>query len=288
MDINAFKMFLAVANMGSVTKAAEHLNYAQSNVTSRIQQLEKELGKPLFYRHHKKLTLTPAGQELLPYANKLLQDFNEVMDVVEDTSMPRGTLSIGTMDSTAAVRLPKVLAQYYRLYPQVELNVVTAPTEKLVDNVLQYTLEGAFVDGPVEHSDLIEHFAFEEQLVLVTPATNQLFELERILHEPLLTAFVRCRYVARWQRWLRDEGHKPMKVIEFGMIDTVLRCIENGFGVAVLPKSMVSSWVVKGSFNYYPLPDGYASIPTMFIRRKDAYASSALRYFTTLIDIELD
>ncbi len=287
MDINAFKVFLTVATTGSVTKAAERLNYVQSNVTARIQQLEKELGKPLFYRHHKKLTLTPAGHELLPYANRLLRDFNEAMEVIVESSVPRGILSIGTVDSAAAVRLPRILAKYHKQYPQVELNIFTAPTEKLVDSVLQYKIEGAFVDGPIEHVDIIEHFAFEEQLLLVTPPTNHPLKLESFLNEPLLTAFVRCIYVGRFQQWLRDEGYKPMKVMEFGTIDGILGCVENGLGVAILPKSMVNLWIQQGRFSYYPLPDPYGVVPTVFISRRDSYNTKALRQFMGLVDIVL-
>jgi DNA-binding transcriptional LysR family regulator len=287
MDINAFKVFRTVAIEGSVTRAAERLNYVQSNVTARIQQLEKELGISLFYRHHKKLTLTPAGHELLPYANKILGIFNEAIEAVLHSSVPRGVLSIGAMESTAAVRLPQIFARYHKQYPQVELSVFTAPTEEQVAAVLQYKIEGAFVDGPIEHPEIVEELAFEERLVLVTPPSNQPLELEYFLNEPILLPFARCVYLDRWQKWLREQGYNPMKVMEFGTLDGILGCIENGLGVTILPKSMIDLWVRQGRLRCYPIPEPHGVVPTMFIRRSDSYISNALRQFLGLAGIVL-
>ncbi|MCY7728052.1 LysR family transcriptional regulator, partial [Bacillus safensis] len=90
MDIKSLEVFKAVAIEQSITKAAQKLNYVQSNVTARIQRLEQELGVPLLYRYHKKISLTPAGRELLPYVNKLLYDFEEAIEAVKLSSTPRG------------------------------------------------------------------------------------------------------------------------------------------------------------------------------------------------------
>ncbi|WP_029191523.1 LysR family transcriptional regulator, partial [Paenibacillus elgii] len=118
MDTAALQVFQAAARSGSVSKAAQLLNYAQSNVTTKIKQLEKELGAPLFYRHNRGITLTPAGKTLLEYADKALRLLEEARKAVQDASTPTGPLSIGSMETTAAVRLPHLLADYHRMCPE--------------------------------------------------------------------------------------------------------------------------------------------------------------------------
>ncbi|WP_035462411.1 LysR substrate-binding domain-containing protein [Alicyclobacillus macrosporangiidus] len=277
MDINAFKVFRTVAVEGSVTKAARRLSYVQSNVTARIQQLEKELGVPLFYREHRKMTLTPAGQTLLPYANQLLRILDEAKTAVLDSSVPHGPLSIGAMESTAAVRLPEIIAQYHQLHPQVELQVLTAPTEVLIEAVFEREIEGAFVDGPVHHPDLVDELTFEERLVLVTSPSDD--RLEDVLSEPLLMPFKRCVYLERWQRWLKEQGHRPARVMEFGTLDGIFGCIENGFGVTVVPYSVIAAVANQRRVRCFPIPDPHGVVPTVFMRRRDLYVTTALRTF---------
>ncbi|ABV61911.1 LysR family transcriptional regulator [Bacillus pumilus] len=284
MDITSLEIFKAVAIEQSITKAAEKLNYVQSNVSARIQRLEQELGVPLFYRYHKKISLTPAGRELLPYANKLLYDFEEAIEAVKLSSTPRGTLHIGSIESTASTRLPSIFAAYHKTFSQVELSMYMAPTVDQVDAILNYKVDGALVDGPILHPDIIEYPVLEESLVLITSYSQEEFHVESILHEPLLSSFAHCIYLGRWQRWLESKGFAPMKVMEYGTLEGVLKCVENGLGVTVLPKSMVESRM-QGRFTCHPLPEPHRIVPTVFIRRRDSYMTSALSHFMEFIGI---
>ncbi len=284
MDITSLEIFKAVAIEQSITKAAEKLNYVQSNVSARIQRLEQELGVPLFYRYHKKISLTPAGRELLPYANKLLYDFEEAIEAVKLSPTPRGTLHIGSIESTASTRLPSIFAAYHKTFSQVELSMYMAPTVDQVDAILNYKVDGALVDGPILHPDIIEYPVLEESLVLITSYSQEEFHVESILHEPLLSSFAHCIYLGRWQRWLESKGFAPMKVMEYGSLEGVLKCVENGLGVTVLPKSMVESRM-QGRFSCHPLPEPYRIVPTVFIRRSDSYMTSALSHFMEFIGI---
>lgn len=278
MDIKSLEVFKAVAIEQSITKAAQKLNYVQSNVTARIQRLEQELGVPLLYRYHKKISLTPAGRELLPYVNKLLYDFDEAIEAVKLSSTPRGTLHIGSIESTASTRLPIIFAEYHKKFPQVELSMYMAPTVDQVSAILNYKVDGALVDGPILHPDIMEYPVFEESLVLITSYSSEQFQVESILHKPLLSSFAHCIYLGRWQQWLESKGYPAMKVMEYGNLEGVLQCVENGLGVTVLPKSMVESRV-QGKFTCHPLPEPHRIVPTVFIRRRDSYMTSALTQF---------
>src|SRR3979411_597825 len=175
MELSDLVTFSAVARTGGITRAAEELNTVQSNTTQRVKGLEAEIGTPLFERHSRGMTLTGAGRRLLHYAQRMAALSREggvagregVLAAREDGE-PKGPLAIGSMETTAAVRLPSLLAQFHRRFPAVQLSLRTAPTADLVAGVLDGTFDGAFVAGPIEHAELTATTAFKEELVLVT------------------------------------------------------------------------------------------------------------------------
>lgn len=145
MESGDLRVFQMVAREGSITKAAVQLGYVQSNVTARIQQLEAELGTILFLRHNRGMTLSASGKLLLDYANKIIGLLDEASKALSSTVEPSGPLMIGSTQTTAAVRLPKLLASYYEEHPNVQLSLTTGHTQFLLDKVLRYELDGAFI-----------------------------------------------------------------------------------------------------------------------------------------------
>src|SRR5262249_32980353 len=124
MNFTDLQVFRAVVREGGVTRAAEHLNRVQSNVTTRVRQLEKELGVELFIREGRRLHLSPTGTVLLDYADRLLDLAQEARDAVHDGE-PRGPLHLGAMESTAAIRPPEALRVFHRRYPDVKVELQT-------------------------------------------------------------------------------------------------------------------------------------------------------------------
>src|SRR6195256_4243018 len=127
MDLGDLQIFRSVVQAGGVTRAAEKLNRVQSNVTTRVRQLEAGLGVQLFIREGKKLHLSPEGKLLLDYADRLLDLAQEAREAVHDAK-PRGLLRLGTMESTAAMRLPVPMNDYLHRYPQGTLELRTGNT----------------------------------------------------------------------------------------------------------------------------------------------------------------
>lgn len=144
----------AVARLGGMNRAAGELHTVQSNVTARIRLLEEELGTPLFERNSRGVALTAAGRRLLPYAERIARLFAEARRAVADDGRPKGPLTIGSLETTAGLRLPALLAAYAENYPEVDFELVTGTTCELVEAVLASRLEGAFVCGPVNHPEL--------------------------------------------------------------------------------------------------------------------------------------
>lgn len=139
------EFFMAVNQASSIAGAASMLNTVQSNVTSRIKRLENELGVALFERHSRGVKLTPAGEQLLPFAIEIGQLLREARLTVSASDAPRGPLAIGAMETTTAFRLGGTLAAFASGYPDVDLTLRTGPTAELVEQVLHQQLEGAFV-----------------------------------------------------------------------------------------------------------------------------------------------
>lgn len=287
MDIQALKFFRTVAKLGSISKAARELNYAQSNLTAKIQQLETELQTTLFYRHNRGVSLTDKGKVLLMYTDEIFHLLDEIRNVMSDDQIPRGPLVIGSMETTAAIRLPKLLAKFHREYPHVDISLKTGPTEQNVQDVLQYQLDGAFVAGTIEHPDLAYKSVIEEELVLVTDSVQQhLTSIKEIKNRTILVFRSGCTYRAKFEEWLHHEGVIPEKIMEFGTLDGIIGCVSAGLGISLLPRSVVEKHVGEGQLVQHMLPNEFAKVKTIFVYRKEKYISSALRKFLEMLNDE--
>jgi len=276
MDLAGLRVVKAVAETGSVSRAAEALNCVQSNVTARIKRLEEDLGVDLFLRLSRGMEPTPAGRVLSGYADRVLRLVAQARDAVAEAAGRGGRLSVGSMESTAAVRLPPVLARFHRDHPDVELTITPGPTETLLADVLAGRLDGAFVGGEVAHPDLIARCIFDEELVLAEPAAGLTTESAR----RTLIAFGRsCAYRGRAEMAMREAGRVPFRVMEFGALDAILGCVGAGMGVTVIPRAVIERTPWRDLLAARPLPDALARMPTQFVRRADAIETASLRAF---------
>ena len=280
LDINELRIFRTVARRGSISKAAEELNYVQSNVTARIRQLEDRLGTSLFHRRSKGVVLTASGHLLLGYAERIIRLANEAEEAVSDRGEPKGRLVIGTMETTAAVRLPPLLAGFHRSCPQVELSLVTGPSQVSLRRLLDYQLDGAFVAGDVADDSLVAEKAFEEELVLVTPPAFDPFEKGGSLK--ILVFQSGCSYRAHLERWLVATGGQ-FQTMEFGSIEGILGCVAARMGVSVLPRSVVERSQYRETCAFRPLPENFATMTTWLVRRRDEKPGRALQAFRDLV-----
>jgi DNA-binding transcriptional LysR family regulator len=282
MDVDAVDLhvFEAVARAGGITRAAEQLNMVQSNVTRRIRLLEQELGVPLFYRHSRGVALTGAGSNLLPYATRIGLLFSEARQAVQDGAVPRGRLAIGSLETTAAVRLPPILAAFHRSYPEVDLALQTGTEASLIADVLEYRVDGAFVAGPVDHPDLIEEPIVAEHLVVVTtPSCPGLDALAASGDVKVLVFRAGCSYRQRLEEILAQRGVVDVRRLEFGTVEGIVGCVAAGLGITLLPETVVTTTRWNEADAIHPLPEEESRVQIVFIRRRDGFVSSALRRF---------
>ena len=284
LDLRSLEIFRTVAVEGSVTKAARKLNRVQSNISTRIKQLEQQLDKNLFSRQNRGLTLTPDGHVLLSYAERLLQLSMEASEALND-GKPSGVFRIGTMESTAAARLPEILSRYHRLYPDVQIELETDTAGGLLDRLLNHDVEIAFVAEPVSFTTISTQAVFTEQLVLVTPQSFPPLENTREISGKTVVAFEPgCAYRRYLDEWLLESGIVPGGVIAMGSYLAILACVSAGTGFAVVPQCVLDTVSSKGRFRRYPLPNHLARIKTLLAWRSD-YRSVKLDALKELLPI---
>lgn len=283
MELSDIQTFAAVARAGGITRAAEELNTVQSNVTQRVKALEAEIGTPLFERHSRGMTLTAAGKRLLPYAQKMAALSREAILATRDDGEPKGPLAIGSMETTAAVRLPPLLADFHRRFPAVRLTLRTATTADLVAAVLDGILDGAFVAGPIEHAELFAVTAFREELVLVSARRwSSLAELRAGTPESGPTALVfrtGCTYRQRLEQVFVEFGWPSAARFELGTLDGMIGCVAADMGVTLLPRAVVERSAMNGSVSIHTLGASHARVETLFIQRRSGHQYSALSGF---------
>lgn len=283
MEITDLLTFAAVARCGGVTRAAHELGTVQSNVTSRIRSLENKIGASLFDRHSRGMTITAAGRRLLPYAERLTLLSQEAISAARDEGEPKGPLGIGSMETTAAVRLPPVLAQFHRKCPQVQLSLKTAPTEALVKAVLDCTLDGAFVAGPIDHPELKVQPVFKEELVIVTArkwSTLSALRAGTPASGPSILVFrTGCSYRQRLETILSKMGWPIAARLEFGTLDGILGCVAADVGLTLLPRAVVRQSGIVNDIRVHSLQMPERNVQTVFVFRAQAQASSALSAF---------
>jgi len=282
MDLHSLKIFQTVARLGSISQAARELQYAQSNITMKIQQLELDLQTTLFYRHNRGTTLTTKGSQLLTYTDRIFNLIDETKNMMMDDQTPRGHLMIGSMETTAAVRLPVLFSKYHREFPEVDLTLKTGSTEQNIQAVLQYELDGAFVAGPINHPDLIQKEVFEEELVLITDKVHPpITSIKDIQIRTLLVFHKGCAYREKFEQWFDQEKMVPNKIMEFGTIDGIIGCVSAGLGISLLPLSVIENHLQTGTLRQHSLPNGKVS--TMFIYRNQNYLPLSLLKFVDIL-----
>ncbi|MCJ8008822.1 LysR family transcriptional regulator [Lederbergia wuyishanensis] len=281
MEFKDLEIFQLVADRGTITAAAEELNYVQSNITSRIRKLEAEMNTPLINRHRRGMSLTPEGKKLLTYSTKILFLKEEMKKAVQINKEPSGKLEIGTIESV--IHLPKILSSYIKKYTDVDLSVFTGVTKNLVAEVLNHKLDGAFITESDFDHDLVSHEVFQEELVLISD--TRFSTLEELKEEPILCFSQGCGYRARLAEWYKDQNITPKKIMEFGTLETILRSVVMGLGIAFVPKSEVIRLEKDGLIQFHKLPEQYSKIKTVFIRRSDTYLTPTIEKFIETIEI---
>jgi DNA-binding transcriptional LysR family regulator len=280
MDLHVLRVFRAVAVEGGVARAAEHLHCVQSNVSTRLAQLEENLGTLLFQRQGRKMVITPAGTKLLRYAERLLELAEEARDAVRAENSPTEMLRVGAITLAAATQLPPLLARYHCAYPMVRLDVKIGTSEKVISDVLTRKLDVGIVAGPVLDPALEVEELCREKMVLVTELSHSRVEsLDDIGSKTVIVLRHGCPSPSLLEGWLAEREMAASKVLEVDRVEAVLNLVAAGIGVAVMPLSLLSQREVGCSVKCHELLSKCTDIPVSVVWHKDGLIYPARRAF---------
>ncbi|HCI1918306.1 LysR family transcriptional regulator [Pandoraea sp. XJJ-1] len=281
MDLESLRIFRAVASELSITHAAARLGRVQSNVSTRVQQLETELGADLFVRTGKRMALSAAGERFLDYAQRMLALGEEARHVVTG-GRDGGTLRIGSMESTAASRLVPLLSAYHAGHPETRVEVSTGPSRLLLEQVRTGRLDCAFAALPPSFGDnailkelgLAAVRVWREDLRLLLPATESGTRRAADVRTRSLAAFPQgCAYRSIAEDLLGVAGSPEWKVQEMASYHAMIACVAAGGCVTLLPASVLALGNVPAAMK--ALPAGRAD--TLLVWRED-YDVPAFRH----------
>jgi DNA-binding transcriptional LysR family regulator len=281
MELKNLRTFAAVAETGSVVGASKKLHCVQSNVTTRIKSLEAELGVELFNRSRSGMALTAAGTAFLPYALDVMRAERRARSSVEDFDNSVKFLRIGSMESTLAVRLPKIIASFRKKHPEMRLQIHSGPTEDLLHKLVQDQIDLAMVGGKFARPGMKGLALFAEEMVMISSA--ELADLERLHSLPIIVFKQGCSYRDYTRRWMRMSGLAPNDIFELGTLDGILGCVASGVGISCLPRSVVEGSRYSELLTIHSLEDPERFIDTYAMQNVGQLRNGAVQEFLKFI-----
>ena len=281
-------VFLEVARLGNMTKAAVLLNTVQSNVSARIKRLEDQLGTTLVVRSSRKIRLTPEGEALMPFALRLEELCRDIRNQFGQRDGPQaGSLRIGAIETFAASHLVGLIDKFTARHSSVDISVQTGGTNSLWQKILKSELDVAFVSRRSNESAFFEERVFEDELVVIARrGVASLEDLGRPEHAKLRILVQRtgCSFTARLIDYLRETGMTQGPIHAVGTLEGVIGSVRAGVGVAVLPTSYLSSVPGAHELSRIGLPEKFRSVEIFLvvqrwklpIRLLDAFVQSCL------------
>ena len=266
MEISDLHIFKTVAEEGGIVRAAHKLHRVQSSITTRVQQLESSIGTQLFVREKQRLHLSPQGELLLAYADRLLRLADEAKAAVAG-SAPRGVFRLGALESTTASRLPFVLGRLHESCPELRVELTTGTNDALTAAVADRRLDAAFVAEAPPAGELAQLPLFAERLVLISSLQHRPVRRPADVAGESVIAFPNgCAYRRVLERWLGAKSLASVRVLELGSYHAIVACVASGTGVAVVPESVLDT-VHSAQVARHALPKVHSQVVTPLIWR---------------------
>ncbi|MBO6658912.1 MAG: LysR family transcriptional regulator [Pseudomonadales bacterium] len=246
MDIDSLKAFLAVAEVGSFSQAADRMHLTQPAVSKRIAQIEQQLDARLFDRIGRTVTLTEAGHSLVARANIILQQVEDAERAIRNLSgQVSGQLSLATSHHVGLWRLPRVLNNYVTKHPDVTLDLHFMDSEVAHERIVQGELEMAIITlAPVSHERLIAEPIWRDELVFVCSRSHELASRKNLdlsmLAEYAAILPDMTTFTGRIVKGMFEEHDLHLEIgMSTNYLETIKMLIGVGLGWSVLPTTMI-------------------------------------------------
>jgi len=285
MEIRQLRSFQTVANLLSFNKAAVKLHYSQSNISAQIQALEEELGVQLFDRLGRRVQLTGTGEQLLQYANKIMDLVEETRSEIAEEKEPQGSLTIRIPETFGVHRLPPVMKEFHSRFPKVQLNFITCAHEGLEKDLRKGLIDLAFLLAESIHTgDLrAETVGFESVVLIASPdhplAGKRTVHTRDLAGETILFSKVDCSYRKIFEQILEQEEINRFHRLELYSVEAIKRIVMAGVGIAALPEIAVIEEAAQKRLAILPWSEGKIDVAILMICYRDRWISPTMKAF---------
>ena len=280
MSDRRLKVFHTVAKLLSFTKAAEALHMTQPAVTFQVRQLEEYFNTRLFDRTHNKVNLTPAGERVAEFAERIFDLYSEMENSVRDlTGEISGALTIGASTTIAEYMLPALLGEFKTRYPDINLRLKVSNSEGIVSMVEHNVIDLGVVESSVSNKNLVVEVCHDDQLVVVAPPDH---ELVKRGGKVKAAEIVKYPFVSREEgsgtrdvilQYLMDEKVNPGEMnfsLELGSPEAIKGAVEAGMGITIISRSIIGKELKLNTLCELQL-DPPLSRPFSFVRQRQKF-----------------
>ena len=242
MEIRQLNIFLQLAAVLNFSQAGRNLGYSQSNISTQIQQLEQEVGAPLFNRIGRQVTLTQYGEELLPFAHQLVSTATKMENFLKSEEALGGTLRFGVVDSLFGFIVETLIIRYHERFPRVKLELISDTAEELKVQLEHGTLDAAcIVDDPLSTAKWDCRHRVEMPIIIVANrehpfAARRGLTLMDLRDEEFVLMEDAVPYSAWFQRVMAERGIKLKTIAQMPSSVAACRVVARGNFLSVFPK----------------------------------------------------
>lgn len=255
MDVKNIQTFICVAELGSITKAADHLGYVQSAVTMQIQQLERELGYPLFDRIGKRIYLTQLGNEFLGYAYNIIHSIQEASNLDKNTYETNGILRVGVLESLLFSKMMSLLPEFKSLYKNVEVKLKMGQTAELIQLLKENQLDMIYISSGLNTDpDLSCYYKRKEELIFICSPTHEISKFKKISASQLFdNDFIVTEHTGVCYGKLRElaekNNSKLRTSIEVDSTIAIKNLLHTNMSLAFLPEYSAKEELTNGTLS---------------------------------------
>ena len=295
MDLKYLTTFKTIVDEGSFTKAAEHLNYTQSTITFQIGQLEQELSAKLFERIGRRMALTKAGEQLIPYVEDVLNSVDRLQNFEADLASMKEDLKIGVGETLLSYKIPPILKAFHKQAPNVRLFLRSMNCYDIRDELIAGSLDmGIFYhDFGGVGTNLVTKPLKAYKMALVASPTikerfsdfitpNQKIPIPFLINEP------NCIFRQIFEQYLREKSILMDHTIELWSIQTIKQLVENDMGITYLPKFAVEQELKQGTLSEIPTELSDTTITAVCGYHKNKWISPIMQLFIKLCDTMIE
>jgi DNA-binding transcriptional LysR family regulator len=292
MDFDQLETFLEVARLSSFSRAAEKRFRTQPAISAQIRALEEEIGARILDRSGGKVSITAAGKLFQKYAEETLDARKAVLTAIAETErVPRGEIIVGANEGTCLHILPEVFAQFKKQYPDVAVNIKSADYAKILDSVIDNSVDFGVVSMPVTDPRLTVVLIHHDELVIIVPPQHPLAKLKSAT----------IADAARFPLVVPKAGHtrdaledlfyenklKPRYAMELDSSELLKRFVAADVGVGFIARSNVQEDVRANVLVAIPMSDAQVRRDLALVFRKDkALSRAALAFIDTTVKIK--